>query len=145
PAYDYEFELAKQDGVHFEWLTAPVEIVGARGVEGLRCVRMRLGARDARGRRTPEPITGSEFVMPVDMVIAAAGQEKRSAWLEAIPGLKLEHGRVVVAADGGMTSVPGIFAGGDCANGGKEVVNAVAEGRRAAHGIHRWLQARATP
>jgi dihydropyrimidine dehydrogenase (NAD+) subunit PreT len=141
PAYDYEFELAKKDGVHFEWLTAPIEILGTRGVEGLRCVRMRLGARDARGRRTPEPVTGSEFVMPVDMVIAAVGQEKRRAWLEAIPGLKLEHGRVVVSPDDGMTSVPGIFAGGDCANGGKEVVNAVAEGRRAAHGIDRWLQA----
>lgn len=140
PAYDYEYELAKQDGVQFEWLTAPIEVVGARAVEGLRCVHMRLGARDARGRRTPEPITGSEFTMSVDMVIGAVGQEKRTGWLDRIAGLRLENGRVVVDAGTAMTSIPGLFAGGDCANGGKEVVNAVAEGKLAAHGIHTWLQ-----
>jgi NADPH-dependent glutamate synthase beta subunit-like oxidoreductase len=142
PAYDYEYELAKQDGVQFEWLTAPIEVTGQRAVDGLRCVRMRLGARDTRGRRTPEPVPGSEFTMPVDMVIAAVGQTKRSDWLSRITGLNLDNGRVVVDAETGMTSIAGMFSGGDCANGGKEVVNAVAEGKRAAQGIHRWLQAR---
>ena len=143
PAYDFEYDLAKQDGIAFEWLTAPVEVLGEHAVEGLRCVRMRLGARDARGRRTPEPLPGSEFVLPVDMVIAAVGQEKRQSWLAGIPGLQLLAGRIVADRDTAMTSVPGLFAGGDCANGGKEVVNAVAEGKHAAHGIDRWLRSRA--
>jgi glutamate synthase (NADPH/NADH) small chain len=142
PAYDYEYELAKQDGVQFEWLTTPVEVVGARAVEGLRCVRMRLGGRDARGRRTPEPVPGSEFTMPVDMVIGAVGQEKRAAWLARVNGLRLEAGRVFVDPATGMTSLPGLFAGGDCANGGKEVVNAVAEGKLAAYGIDAWVRAK---
>jgi len=140
PAYDYEYELAKRDGVQFEWLTVPVAVEGGRAVEGLRCVRMRLGGRDARGRRTPEPIAGSEFTLPVDMVIGAVGQDKRREWLSQVVGLTLDGGRVVTDAATAMTSLPGLFAGGDCANGGKEVVNAVAEGKHAAHGIDRWLQ-----
>lgn len=143
PAYDYEYELAKQDGVRFQWLTAPVQILGDGGVSGLRCIRMRLGAPDERGRKTSEPIAGSEFTMPADMVIAAVGQVKRSDWLSRIDGVQLDAGRVVVDPETGMTSIPGLFAGGDCANGGKEVVNAVAEGKLAAHGIDRWLRARA--
>lgn len=142
PAYAYEYELAKSDGVAFEWLTSPVEIVGNHAVEGLRCVRMALGAPDARGRRAPRPIPGSEFVLPADMVIKAVGQEKRVDWLQRIDGLRLESGRVVVDAATGMTSVPGLFAGGDCANGGREVVNAVAEGKLAAAGIHTFVQSR---
>jgi len=143
PAFDYEYDLAKQDGVHFEWLTAPVQIVGDGEVAGLRCIRMRLGAPDDRGRKTPEPVAGSEFTMPVDMVIAAVGQTKRAAWLAGIAGLRLESGRVIVDPETAMTSIPGLFSGGDCANGGKEVVNAVAEGKLAAHGIDRWLSTRA--
>jgi glutamate synthase (NADPH/NADH) small chain len=144
PAYDYEYELAKRDGVQFEWLTAPVAILGASAVRGLRCVRMRLGEPDGRGRRAPEPLSGSEFEMPVDMVIAAVGQEKRAAWLARIDDLRLDGGRVVVDPATGMTSLPGLFAGGDCVNGGREVVNAVAEGKLAAHGIDGWLRARAS-
>jgi glutamate synthase (NADPH/NADH) small chain len=145
PAYDYEYDLAKQDGVQFEWLTAPVEIVGDGAVTGMRCVRMRLGAPDERGRRAPEPIPGSEFTMPVDMVIGAVGQAKRVEWLAGIPGLRLENGRVGVDPHSRMTSIPGLFAGGDCVNGGQEVVNAVAEGKHAAHGIDRWVRAKSSP
>ena len=143
PAYEYEYELATQDGVVFEWQAAPVEILGDEGVEGVRCVRMRLGPPDARGRHTPVPMPGSEFVMPVDMVIKAVGQEKHIEWLSSIDGLRLDHGRVVVDPETGQTSIPGLFAGGDCVNGGLEVVNAVAEGKRAAAGIDRYLRGRA--
>jgi glutamate synthase (NADPH/NADH) small chain len=139
PAYDYEYDLAKQDGVLFEWLAAPVEILGRDRVEGLRCMRMRLGEPDARGRRTPEPIPGSDFVMAVDMVVEAVGQEKQIEWLASIPGLRLDRGRVAIDPVTGMTSVPGLFSGGDCANGGLEVVNAVAEGKRAAAGMDAWV------
>jgi glutamate synthase (NADPH/NADH) small chain len=142
PAYAYEYELAKADGVSFEWLTSPIAIQGTAAVEGLRCVRMRLGSRDGRGRRVPEPIPGSEFLLAADMVIKAVGQEKRLEWLAEIPGLRIEHGRVTVDPETGMTTIPGLFSGGDCANGGKEVVNAVAEGQRAARGIDQWFQSR---
>ena len=143
PAYDYEYELAKQDGVQFEWLTLPVEIVGDSAVTGMRCLRMRLGPPDERGRRVPEPVNGSEFTMPVDLVIAAVGQASRAEWLSSVPGLQVESGRVVVDKASGMTSVPGLFAGGDCVNGGTEVVIAVAEGKLAARGIDRWIRMRA--
>jgi glutamate synthase (NADPH/NADH) small chain len=144
PAFRYEYELAKQDGVAFEWLTAPVAVLGTQHVEGLRCQRMRLGAADARGRPQPEPVPGSELVLDVDMVIAATGQAKQVDWLARVDGLALRDGRVVVDPDTGATSVPGLFAGGDCVNGGLEVVNAVAEGKRAARGIDAFLRARST-
>jgi len=139
-AYDYEYELAKQDGIGFEWWTAPLEIRGKNGVvEGLRCVRLLAGPPGADGRCKLEPIAGSEFLLGTDMVIAAIGQEKRQAWLAKIPGLTLDRGRVVVDETTGMTSIAGVFSGGDCANGGMEVVNAVAEGQRAARGMHAWM------
>jgi glutamate synthase (NADPH/NADH) small chain len=143
PAFDYEYDLAKQDGVIFQWLTAPVEVVGTGVVEGLRCVRMQLGEPDEKGRARPEPIPGTEFLLDVDMVIPSIGQEKLEEWLAGIDGLKLERGRVVVDPATGMTSVPGLFSGGDCVNGGMEVVNAVAEGKLAAAGIDEFVSARA--
>ena len=140
PAFEYEHDLALADGIVFQWLAAPTAVLGDREVEGLRCVRMRLGAPDARGRPTPEPVPGSEFDLAVDMVIAATGQEKQRDWLMRIDGLQLRADRVVVDGTTGMTSVPGLFAGGDCTNGGLEVVNAVAEGKLAAKGIDAWMQ-----
>jgi glutamate synthase (NADPH/NADH) small chain len=140
PAFDYEYELAKQDGVVFQWLTAPVEVLGEDTVEGLRCVRMTLGDPDEHGRARPEPIPGSEFVLEVDMIIGAIGQEKLIEFLATFDALKLENGCVAVNPETGMTSVPGLFAGGDCVNGGMEVVNAVAEGKLAAAGIDRFVR-----
>jgi len=141
PAFHYEYELAKRDGVVFYWLTSPIEILGEHSVTGLRCVRMQLGAPDDRGRRRPEPIPGSEFGLEADMVIGAVGQEKLLDWLERIDGLRVVNGCVAVDPETGMTSVPGLFAGGDCVNGGSEVVNAVAEGKLAAAGIDRFVRA----
>ena len=140
PAFHYEHELAKRDGVVFHWLTAPVEILGQQSVAGMRCVRVQLGAPDERGRRRPEPIPGSEFVLDADMVIGAVGQEKLLDWLARIDGLRLANGCVAVDPETGMTSVPGLFAGGDCVNGGSEVVNAVAEGKLAAAGIDQFVR-----
>ncbi len=139
PAFDYEYELAKQDGVIFQWLTAPVQVLGHNAVEGLRCVRMALGEPDERGRARPEPIDGSEFDLEVDMVISAIGQQKLLEFLANIDRLELEKGRVRVDVETRMTSVAGLFAGGDCVNGGMEVVNAVAEGKAAACGIDRYV------
>jgi dihydropyrimidine dehydrogenase (NAD+) subunit PreT len=143
-AFDYEYELAKADGVTILWQAAPVRVVpDARGrAQALVCVRTELGPPDSSGRRTPHPIAGSEFTLEVDMVIRALGQ-KKLAFLEEIPNLKLDRGKVAVNPETMQTSNPKYFAGGDCVNGGGEVVDAVAHGKRAAHGIHALLESQA--
>ena len=144
-AFDYEYELAKGDGVTFIWQAAPLEVVpDPRGrAQGLRCIKTRLGLPDASGRRSPEPIPGSEFTLEVDMVIKAVGQ-RRLPFLRDIPNLKLDRGKVVVNPESMQTSNPKYFAGGDCVNGGGEVVDAVAHGKRAARGIHAMLESQRT-
>ncbi len=135
PAYEHEIDLAVRDGVELVLQAQPVAIEGTTAVTGLRCIRTRLGAPGADGRRAFETIPGSEFTLPVDLVLRASGQEKRVAFLSTLPGLALDRaGRVLVDADG-ATGNPKVFAGGDCISGGKEVVNAVAEGKRAALAI----------
>ena len=136
-AFDYEYELAKADGVTFLWQAAPVRVVpDARGrAQGLVCVKTELGSPDPSGRRSFRPIPGSEFTLEVDMVVRALGQ-KKLAFLKDIAHLKLDNGKVVVNPETMQTSNPKYFAGGDCVNGGGEVVDAVAHGKRAARGIH---------
>ncbi|MBI3694262.1 MAG: NAD(P)-dependent oxidoreductase [Acidobacteria bacterium] len=141
PAFQYEYELAKQDGIRFHWLTLPVEIHGEHAVESIECIRMELGPADQTGRRRPQPLEGSNFRIPCDMVITSIGQSKLVRFLERCRGLELLAGRVVVDPETGRTANPRYFAGGDCVNGGREVVDAVAEGARAARGIVRWLEA----
>ena len=138
-AYEFEFELAKSDGVAFHFLTAPTRILGTSHVQAVECIRMKLGAPDKKGKRTPEPIPGSEFQIPVDMVIKAVGQKPEQSFLSQISGLKIENGNVWVDPESYQTSSSKFFAGGDCINGGKEVVNAAADGKRAAHGIDRFI------
>lgn len=134
-AYDYEFELAKTDGVVYVFYAQPVRFLGgAGGVEALECVRTETVATDDGGLAL-RAIPGSEFAVPCDMAITAVGQKRHASWLEAsFPGIALDRGRV--KTDGhGRTSVPRVYAGGDCVNGGKEVVNAVADGKAAARAI----------
>ncbi|HUL45128.1 MAG TPA: NAD(P)-dependent oxidoreductase [Bacteroidota bacterium] len=138
-AYDFEFELAKIDGVEFHFLTAPKRILGAKQVEGLECVRMKLGPPDAKGKPAPIPIPNSEFTIPVDMVIKAIGQRPADHLFSQITNLKIHGGKIAVDQETLQTSNPKYFAGGDCINGGKEVVNAAADGKKAAHGIHKVL------
>ncbi|MFV0387277.1 MAG: NAD(P)-dependent oxidoreductase [Pyrinomonadaceae bacterium] len=123
-AYDYEYELAKQDGVEFVWQTTPIEVIGESSVEALKC------------RRTD----GSEedFEFQCQMVIKAIGQQKRFNFFETI-GVELdENGRVLVN-ENMETSIAGVFAAGDCVNGGGEAVEAAQAGKRAASGIHRLM------
>ena len=138
PAYEYEYELAKQDAVEFWWQTAPVEIVaGADGrtVGALRCVRTELV--DEGGRASARPVAGSEFDIPVDMVIKAVGQEKRREFLSGVEGLEMDAaGRVKVDPLTMQTTNAKFFAGGDCVNGGREAVDASQTGKLAAQGIH---------
>jgi glutamate synthase (NADPH/NADH) small chain len=135
PAFRFEYAHALQAGVFFEWLAQPVSILGRSAVEAVECVRTALGAPDRTGRRVPEPVPGSNFQIPCDMAIASVGQSKLVSFLNQCRNVELNHGRVAVDPETGRTSNPRYFAGGDCVNGGREVVDAAAEGKRAARGI----------
>ncbi|NOX65172.1 MAG: NAD(P)-dependent oxidoreductase [Chlorobi bacterium] len=139
PANNFEYELAKSDGIIFKFLTSPIEIIGNSSVEGLRCLKMELGEKDEHGRRKPVPVPNSEFEIPVDMVITALGQKFNAEFLELIPDIKISNRKLLVDTDTYQTGNPKVFAGGDCINGGKEVVNAAYDGKQAAHGIDRFL------
>lgn len=139
-AYDFEYDLAKKDGITFYFLTSPKRIIGKDFVEGIECIKMKLDDPDKRGKRKPVAIPNSEFTISVDMVIKAIGQETKSSFLSSIPNLNLDDdGCVIVDAAIFQTTNPKIFAGGDCINGGKEVVNAAFDGKQAAHGIDKYL------
>lgn len=136
PAYEFEYDLAKADGATFLFHTIPTEVLAENGhVCALRLARTEL--RDGKLSVIP----GSEWVEPFDLVLKAVGQEKQTALFESLfPGLKLDRkGRVEHDPATMRTNLPKLFVGGDCANGGREVVNAVAEGRKAARGIHAML------
>jgi len=142
PAFKYEYELAQRDGVDFCWQTLPVRILGKDGyVAGLECVRTQLDPPDAKGRRTPVPVPGTEFTLEVDMVVRAVGQKPVTEMLRPVAGIELRKDGTVVVNERHQTGHPKYFAGGDCVNGGKEVVDAVAEGMAAARGIHAFLGA----
>lgn len=141
PAFEFEYARARQEGVQFYWLTQPASIRGAASVEGLECVRMELGPPDHTGRRFPRAVPASHFRIACDMVITSIGQSRLLDFLNQCRGVKLDQGRLVVDPETGQTANPRYFAGGDCVNGGREVVDAVAEGKRAALGIVTWLAA----
>ena len=130
PAFSFEYDHSRLEGVQFHWLALPVEIVERDGqVSAVKFVETRLGEPDAGGRRKPEPVPGTEFAVECDMVIPALGQSRLT---DILRGIELRDGSIVVDRATGRTSHPKYFAGGDCVNGGREVVDAVADGRRAA-------------
>ncbi len=137
-AYFFEVELAKKNDVTFMYLTSPLEILGKTTVEGLKCIKNKF--EEKNGSKKPEVVSieGSGFVIPCDMVILATGQEKMIDFYNSISNLELKDGKIVVNKFF-QTKNTKYFAGGDCINGGKEVVNAVANGRDAADGIHEYL------
>jgi dihydropyrimidine dehydrogenase (NAD+) subunit PreT len=139
PAYAHEVQEAEEEGVQFLWLTVPVRLLGERRLQAMECRHVRLASPDASGRRRPEPVEGTEFLLPVDTVILAIGQEPRLPFLSWIPGLEVAHGRIVADPETGKTGNPRYFAGGDDTNGGDTVVEAVRLGKKAAWGIHRAL------
>ena len=140
PAFTYEYQLAKQDAVTFLWHTQPVRVLGSNGaVTGLECVRTKLGPPDKKRRRQPVLMPGTEFKIEVDMVVRAVGQKPVTEFLRAVKGLQLKEDGTVKVNERHQTGHPKYFAGGDCTNGGKEVVDAVAEGMAAASGLDAWL------
>ena len=139
PCSDVELDIAKLDGCKIIWLAAPKEIIGANGkVTQLICSIMKLGDADASGRRSPI-YTGETFTLDVDMVIKAAGQ---MPFHKLINENKLQNTNGKIQINASATNVIGIFAGGDCVNGGKEVVDAVQAGKEGAASIIKYLSER---
>jgi len=139
PCTKKELEIARLDGCRIHWLAAPGEVIGSGGrVTQLRCGKMELGPPDASGRRAPLP-TGESFTLDVDMVIKATGQMPFEQLVSA-GGLSHRSGKIDTTGLHGITSLPGVFAGGDCVNGGKEVVDAVQAGKLSAAAILSYLQ-----
>jgi NADPH-dependent glutamate synthase beta subunit-like oxidoreductase len=138
PAYAEEIEEAIREGVELHELVAPVRVVGEDGkVTGIEMTRMRLGDADETGRRRPEPIEGSAFVVACDMVLPAIGQ---SASADAAGTLEMSRRLTVVSDPVTLsTSRAGVFAGGDVVSGGGTVIGAIADGQRAAVAIDRHL------
>jgi dihydropyrimidine dehydrogenase (NAD+) subunit PreT len=132
PAFDYEYELALLDNVEFHWHTQPVRIHGAKSVESIECVRV---------DKNLAPIPNSNFQIPCEMIIPSIGQTRLVDFLSRCKGVELKNGCVMVNPETGATANPKYFAGGDCVNGGREVVDAVAAGKRAAAGIAKSLEA----
>ncbi len=144
PARIEEVQHAKEEGVEFRILTAPVEILGDKSgwVEAVRCQKMQLGDPDERGRRRPIPIPGSEYVLDVKTVIIAIGQRPNPILQATTPNLEVGKGGVVKVDEDGRTTRKGVFAGGDLSRGGATVILAMADGKRAAMAIHQYVQER---
>lgn len=140
-AYAHEYDFIKREGVRFSFLTQPARVRAENGyVKSLECLRMSLGPADASGRPSPQPIPGSEFLLPADQIVKATGQEKPSA--ASLLKLKTEKGFIQVSANF-ETSLRGVYAGGDCirACGAASTVMAVQDGKLAARSIHERLVA----
>jgi glutamate synthase (NADPH/NADH) small chain len=142
PAFRYEYDLAKLDGVLFHWHTQPVRILGDAGKVGaIECVRTDFERAAGASRGELVNIPGSEFTLDVDMVVRAIGQKPVTEFLRTVSGITLGENGTVAVNEHHQTGHAKYFAGGDCVNGGKEVVDAVAEGMAAARGIDAWLGA----
>src|SRR5262249_34946500 len=136
PAFAYEYELAKADGVRFEWFAQPGRVVGDNGrAAGIAVGRPALADPRSRHRHLRAG-PGPNSSMTGDMIVKALGQEPLFDLLRALPDLRLDGSKVVVDRQTGATSVPKLFAGGDCIRGGGEIVDAVQDGKLAAWGIH---------
>ena len=141
PARKEEVHHAKEEGVQFHLLTNPVEYLGEGGwVSGVKCLRMELGEPDASGRRSPVPVSGSEFVIAVDTVVVAVGTMANPIVPATTPGLETNRrGYIITKGESGETSRTGVYAGGDIVTGSATVILAMGAGRKAAQAIHRRL------
>ncbi|WP_353073299.1 NAD(P)-dependent oxidoreductase [Tunturiibacter gelidiferens] len=138
-AFRFEYEHAKNEGVKFLWHVQPTGVRGDRVVEGIELTKL-----ESTEDGSIVPQMGSEFVLEVDLIVLSIGQATHAAFLfessSTFGKIQLERGRIVIDRATGQTSYPKFFAGGDCTNGGREVVDAVADGKRAGIGIAKWLE-----
>jgi len=142
PARIEEIQHAKEEGVQFRFLTAPVELIGTEDgwVKEMKCIEMELGEPDESGRRRPVPKKGSEFILPTETVITALGFGVNPLVPRTTKGLELDKWGVIIAEpETGKTSRKGVFAGGDAITGGSTVILAMGQGRIAAKAMHEYL------
>jgi heterodisulfide reductase subunit A-like polyferredoxin len=142
PANAWEIEEAEQEGIKLQLLTAPLAVEVADGrVVGVRCQRMELGAPDESGRRRPVPVADSDFVMPADTMIAAVAQAPEISYLDPAHGIEVTtKGTLAVEIKTLVTNRAGVFAGGDAHRGPGILIEAIADGRRGALSIDRYLR-----
>jgi len=142
PARAEEIHHAEEERIQFEFLVAPVEVLGndRKWVTGLKCVRMKLGEPDASGRARPVVIPGSEYVVPCDVVVVAIGTRANPLLTATCPDLKLNQWGNIIVDDNSMTSLPGVFAGGDIVRGTATVILAMGDGKRAAKVMDHYLR-----
>lgn len=153
PARKEEVEHAEEEGIIFDILTNPIEIFAtdtkdpkdpAYGyVAGMKCIRMQLGEPDAKGRRRPVEIPGSEFTMPVDAVIMSLGTSPNPLLKTTTPALETQpHGEITTDPETGKTSIEGVFCGGDAATGAATVIKAMGAGKIAAKSIDEYIKSK---
>jgi len=144
PARAEEVHHAEQEGVRFDFLTAPIRVVGDgnRWVTGLECRRMELGELDGSGRRRPVSLPGSEFILACDIVIVAIGTRANPLLTSTAPDLKVNRWGYIETDPDGQTSMPGVFAGGDIVRGAATVILAMGDGKRITTSINAYLDGR---
>jgi dihydropyrimidine dehydrogenase (NAD+) subunit PreT len=139
-AFKFEYEHAKSEGVKFLWHVAPIRISGDQLVTAIQLITI-----EPTTEGSIVPLAGSDFSLPIDLVVLAIGQGTHTEFLgdtkDAAAKIQVERGRILIDRATGQTSHPKFFAGGDCTNGGREVVDAVADGKRAGIGITAYLEA----
>lgn len=142
PAGELEVNMAEEEAIKILYLTSPIKILGDVGsnVKAIECIKNKLGEPDASGRRRPEPITGSAFTLPVDMVIAAIGQAPDASFMTEKSGIEFtKWGTVIVDPESFTTSKEGVFAGGDFITGPRNAIEVIGDGRMAARAIDKYL------
>jgi glutamate synthase (NADPH) small chain len=142
PARAEEIHHAEKEGIEFEFLVAPIEVLGdeKKWVKGLKCQRMQLGEPDASGRRRPVPVPGSEFIVDCDTLIVAIGTRANPLLTATCPELKLNKWGNIEVDEKGMTNLPGVFAGGDIVRGAATVILAMGDGKVAAKAMDEYLK-----
>jgi len=143
PAGGLEVSMAEEEAIKILYLSAPIKILGDKDskVKALECIKNKLGEPDASGRRRPEPVPGSEFTLPVDMVVAAIGQAPDISFMAEKSGIKFtKWGTVEVDTDSFTTGRTGVFAGGDFITGPRNAIEVIGDGRKAAVAIDKYLR-----
>lgn len=142
PAREEEIENAEEEGINFELLVAPKEIISDENgrIKAVRCVRNELGEPDASGRRRPVEIPDSDFIIEADMAVVAIGTIANPLFLSTVAGLKLNNRGYIDVNDSFQTSIPDVFAGGDIVSGAATVIKAINQGKTAAKSIDVFLQ-----
>ena len=140
PAFPEEVDAAIEEGVDVQFLAAPVKVVTKDGrAIAAECLRMKLGEKDASGRRAPAPIPGSEFTIEFDTLIQAIGERPDTTYITPESNIKLAKENIVAAVETAQTSRQGVFAGGDAVTGPNTIIEAMAAGKAAAKAIEKYL------